>query len=111
MGNVTAAVVKRNVVGGARSVIVDITFSNAYATNGDTATAAVIAQILPDVSNGLSGVLFCKYQNDASGKFAVLDAANKKFKLFTVAGVEATNATDQSAVVIRVRMNYGQVNG
>jgi hypothetical protein len=111
MGNVTVAVVKRNVVGAARQVTADITFSNAYATSGDTITAASITALLPSASAGLADVTFFECQDTATGQFAIFDATNKKFLLFTVAGVQATNATDQSAVAMRCRFTYGQVTG
>lgn len=111
MGNVTVAIVRRNVTGGQRNVVADITFSSSYATNGDTVVAADISKLLPEATNGLSDITFFEYMNPSTGQFAVLDQTNKKFKLYSVAGVEATNATDQSAIKVRVRMHYGGVTG
>lgn len=111
MGNVTVAIIKRDVKGAERSVTADITFSNSYATNGDTIVAADIAKLLPEAAGGLTDVTEWFDENDTAGNFAVLDRPNKKFKAFTVAGVEKGNATDQSALKIRFRFAYGQVTG
>jgi hypothetical protein len=110
MGNVAISVVRRNVTGAQRNVVADVTFSNSYATNGDTIVAADIAKLLPGAA-ALTDVVFFEYQNPVAGQFAVLDKTNKKFLLFSVAGVQATNATDQSSVVVRVRLHYGGTSG
>jgi len=101
MGNVTAAIKGRGVRGSTRWIAVDITGSNSYATNGDTLTAAVIAQILGIEGNfQLTDVILFTAEIGNAGHALRLDRTNKKIKFFN-GTTEIANAVDVSAVVCR----------
>lgn len=110
MGNLTVTVVKRNVTGGQRRVIADITYSSSYATNGDTMVAADITKLLPEATGGLADVLLATFEDSSLGHAAYLDRTNKKIKAWN-GTTEIANATNLSAVTVRGEFVYGQVTG
>jgi hypothetical protein len=96
MGNMTAAIKKRTVAGHSRILVVDLTFSNSYATNGD---------VLPsNAALGLDASLEAIFPQ-GSGPIAqtlAIDLANRKILAYVrTTGVEVANATNLSAVTIR----------
>src|SRR5436189_217794 len=96
MGAVTVAIKKRNVVGGAKLIVADVTGSASYATGGDTYTNANFEALL-----NVDAIIDC----GTPGYVLVPDLANKKIKYFKGAAgllVEETAATVLSAVVSRV---------
>lgn len=69
-----------------------ITFDTAYPTGGNAVTAATFGF-------GSQLIDLLVFANGAEQP--VFDKTNKKVKLFTADGTEATNASNQSAVVVR----------
>lgn len=111
MGNVTAVVVRRDVKGTQRRVVVDITGSGAYATNGDTVVAADILKVLPEAAQGLTDVQEWECEPSVAGDYGILDKVNKKIKLMNAVGTEKGNGTVQTGVTVRMHLTYGQVTG
>jgi hypothetical protein len=69
--------------------------SASYATNGDTVAAADFGlNVLDDLEIDL---------DVAASRFGTYDKTNGKVKVFTALSTEAVNATNQSAIVFRVR--------
>jgi hypothetical protein len=75
-------------------VVADVTFDNSYPTGGESLTAADLG--LPDV------VHLEARQKGVGTRIAEYDYSGSKLKLFTALGTEAANASDQSAIVVRV---------
>lgn len=103
----TVSIVKRNVVGAHREVIADITFDSDYPTGGESFTPADV-----DISASSSSAFhFVSVgPNDATiadNRLTSYDYTNKKLVLRTAGATEATNNSDQSAVVVRVLCRYG----
>lgn len=110
---VTLAIVKRRPLGNGYEVIADVTGPASYTTGGETLTAAQQAQLMPELG-GAQALDFTKAQffmaevEPANLRSLLLDKANAKM-LFTVAGAQVANATNLSAVTIRCRILYAQI--
>lgn len=110
MGNMTVAIVKRSVGGGRRKVVADLTFSNSYATGGDTIVAADITKLLPE-GHALTDLQeWHLTPRQSLGRHFQLDRTNKKILAFIDTG-QVGAATDLSAEVVRATLEYGQVTG
>lgn len=103
----TVTIVKRNVVGAQREVIADVTFDNSYPTGGEAFTPNDVDKSAASTS---SFWFLAPHMNDATiadNRIVDYDYTNKKLVLKTAGATEATNASDQSAVTIRVLGRYG----
>ena len=114
MGNLVVANLKKRVEGGRRKVVADITFSNSYATNGDSFVAADIAAItkalnVDNAAADLTGVEVLDSESGSDGTTVYLDRANKKLKAFK--GAEVANTTNLSAITIRCEFVGPAVTG
>lgn len=107
----TFSTVKRNIVGSQREWIGDVTFDNSYPTGGEAFTPADI-----DPAAGANATFHHVNieANDATladVRLVHYDHTNKKLFMVTTlssgANAQAANASDQSAVVIRVMARYG----
>lgn len=111
MGNVTVAIKRRNVVGASKEVIADVTWSNSYASGGDSFTNQQFecdANLTIDSidSTGASAA-------GNTGYVVIPDIPNKKLKLLggAASGVALAQATgDQSGTVARVIVRYANPN-
>lgn len=78
------------VMGNKRVVVATITFDSSYPTGGEDLTPGIVGlntvEAVMPVVNG--------------AEFAVYDYPTKKLKLFTADGTEATNASNQSTIVV-----------
>lgn len=82
----------RTVAKAERIVVTTVTFDSSYVTGGEPFTAADL---------GMGRIDFLSATTD--GNFAVVwDKANSKLKAFTNAGVEVANATNLSAIAVRI---------
>lgn len=116
MGNVSIAIVTPRGAarpdGGEEVIFADVTFSNSYATGGDSITAADWQKLLPrDVVAAaapfpLTAFQFVEFELGSAGQTVWCDKTNGKFKLFTSGSTESGNV-DQSAVTIRGRFARG----
>lgn len=85
-----------------REKIVDFTFDSSYPTGGEPITAALalcrntIDFIIPGPVTTAGAI--------SPTKSVVWDHVNSKLLLYTAAGTEAVNATDQSTVKVRCRV-------
>ena len=114
MGNLTVAIRGKRVEGGRRKVVADITFSNSYATNGDSFVAADIQAIaeklgVVNAAGDLSGVEVLDSEAGSDGTTVYLDRANKKLKAFK--GAEVANTTNLSAITVRCEFVGPAVTG
>ena len=108
----TFTTVKRNVVGNQREWIGDITFDSSYPTGGE---AFAPSDIDPAQHATASTFHFVNVEpNDATladVRLVYYDHTNKKLFMVTTlssgANAQAANASDQSAVTIRVLCRYG----
>src|SRR5574337_242409 len=92
----TIAFVKRYALPAGKGVIADITFDNSYPTGGESLAPADVGMIsIQHVSADQKGV---------GNRIAQYDYANSKLKLYTALGTEATNASDQSTIVVRANI-------
>lgn len=84
-------------LGGMYLVFGSIAFDSSYPTGGEPIAVADLG-----LTFGPSTLveLFTEFPTDGAN-FSTFDKANGKLKLFTADGVEAANASDQSAVVHR----------
>jgi hypothetical protein len=110
MGNVTTAIVERQVKGSKYETTVDITMSSSYATSGDTIQAADIAKILTPGGFALTDVKQFHAEIGVAGHHAYLDRTNKKITVWN-GTTQIANAVDLSAVVFRCTFVYGGVGG
>jgi hypothetical protein len=78
--------------------VVDVTFDSSYPTGGEAITAADLG------FTSVLGIvhLYAKSSASFSAQRSVYDPVGGKLKLESAAGVEATNASDQSAYVATV---------
>ena len=96
MGACTFTITGQGVLGRYRVVKGDLTFSDSYATGGDT---------LALTSVGLQEVRSLLVESNTQGASVVLDAANPsapKFKLYTGDGTEATSTSDNDGITVPV---------
>lgn len=107
----TISIIKRNVVGAQKEVIADVTFDSSYPTGGESFTPE-------DVDQKAGSAATFHYvgcgMNDATiadNRLVDYDYTNEKLVLKTAGATESANASDQSAVKIRVLARYGQVTG
>lgn len=107
MGNLAVANIKKRVEGGRQKVVCDITFSAAYATNGDSFLAADLENLFGKAAeigiNGAGGADIDTFTAEialADGTEAALDRVNKKLKAFS-GRAEVANATDLHLAVCR----------
>ena len=107
----TVTKVTKNVVGAQYEVIADVTFDSSYPTGGEAFIPNDVDKSRPtsDVFHfvAITG-------NDATiadNRIVTYDHTNKKLVVFTAINTEATNASDQSAVKVRVLTRYGQITG
>jgi hypothetical protein len=110
---VTIAIVKRNVEGGAREVVFDITGPASYTTGGEALTAAQQAQLMPEAglpaaADYSKAVFFESEVETANARYLILDKTNNKM-MFFAGSTQVAGATNLSAVVIRGRIEYGFV--
>lgn len=82
----------RSVIRNKRFVTATCTFDSSYPTGGEPLTPADL---------GLNTIDYLAANTDGSNAF-VWDKANNKLKAYTAAGAEVANATNLSAVVIRL---------
>jgi hypothetical protein len=103
MGNISVAIKKRTRTSAGLLNVVDITFSNSYATGGD---------VLPsNAALGLEQSLDCidPIGSGPTGQTLVVDLANRKILAYVrTTGVQVANAVDLSAVTIRALV-YGDM--
>jgi hypothetical protein len=107
----TIAIVNRNVSGAQKQVIADVTFDNSYPTGGE---AFAPSDVDPGESSSSAFHFVVIGMNDvtlADQREVDYDYTNKKLMVKTAITTEATNASDQSAVKVRVMGFYGQVTG
>ena len=98
----------RNVQGRDRVVYADVTGPASYTTGGESVTLAQLQALCPGLGTVVgdwSKVKFFDSETDASGRRWALDKTNKKLLAFD-ADSEIPNATNLSAVVIRVRATF-----
>ena len=98
----------RNVQGRDRVVWANVTGPASYTTGGETLTLAQLKALCPGLATALSEwskVKFFLSEHDTSGRRWALDRTNTKLLCFDVDS-EVPNATDLSAVVIRVQATY-----
>lgn len=103
----TISIVRRNVVGSQKSVIADVTFDNSYPTGGE---AFAPSDVDPAEDSSASFDVLHVGMNDATiadQRLVDYDYTNKKLVVRTAVNTEATNASDQSAVTVRVQGFYG----
>jgi hypothetical protein len=109
---VTIAIVKRQVRGVGYEVIADITGPASYTTGGELLTAAQQAALMPELGANqaldMSKAQLFTSERDPAGRMLVLDKTNNKVLSFD-AGAQTANATNLSAVTIRCRILYGQI--
>lgn len=108
---VTIAIVKRNVEGAAREVVVDVTGPASYTTGGETLTAAQQAQLFPEngapaAADFSKATFFESEVETANARYCILDKTNNKM-MFFAGSTQVANATNLSAVTIRCRVEYG----
>ena len=82
----------RSVIRNKRMVVAAVTFDNSYPTGGEPLVPSDL---------GLSSIDYLNANSDGSNAF-VYDKTNNKLKAYTAAGAEVANATNLSAVVIRI---------
>lgn len=88
-------VVRQNWISGdRRETITDVTFDSSYPTGGEAVTAGDLGFV--------TRVDHVQGNQATGGKSVAYDATNKKLLVFT-GGTEATNASDQSGVTVRLR--------
>jgi hypothetical protein len=80
------------VSGDRRETVVDVTFDNSYPTGGEVVTPQ---------NFGLTSLDYIDSNQAPGGKSVSWDQVNKKLLVFSGA-TEATNASDQSALTIRL---------
>jgi hypothetical protein len=115
----TVSVVKRNVVGAQKEVIADVTFDSSYPNTGGTIGEPFSPTDVDPLESADSVFHFVGAMiNDATtADYRVVgyDTASECLILMTTissgANAQAANASDQSAVKIRVLCRYGQVTG
>jgi hypothetical protein len=107
----TVSVVKKNVVGNQREVIADVTFDSSYPTGGEAFIPNDVDKSVPTTQVFHFVAITGNDATTADNRLTSYDHTNQKLKLFTAATTEATNASDQSAVTIRVLGRYGAVTG
>lgn len=89
MGQVVIANLKKRTQGNRRSVVLDVTLSNSYATNGDTIQASDVQLILDTLgvnskaSTDLTAIETVDAEMGSDGTSLFLDRANVKFKAFS----------------------------
>lgn len=76
-----------------RDIVADVTFDSSYPTGGEAFGPADL---------GLSTIDFIDTEHKGT-EVVVFDRANSKLLIYTADGVEATNASNQSSFVTRVR--------
>lgn len=96
---VIVSIVKVFNKGDRKEVIADVTFDNSYPTGGEPLTGADLG--LEIELNAVENVSVFTGAAFSPGKSVAYDHVAKKLAL-TSAGVEATNASDQSTVKARV---------
>jgi hypothetical protein len=112
MGNISASIKKRTHTSAGKAYVVDLTFSNSYATNGDS----LPANSALGMSHSLDAVQLC---SGAAGYVFGVDHANRKIKAFRqkdpadaggadIALPEVANTVDLSAVTVRAVI-YGDM--
>lgn len=83
--------------GDRKVVYATVTFDNSYPTGGEAIAAADFGGELRSLDRiETQGV------NTAGNRLVVWDRANSKLLLFTALGTQATNASDQSAIVVEI---------
>jgi hypothetical protein len=97
----TATNVKVFVEGDRKVVVSDVLFDNSYPTGGEAFTGSMIGLDLE--VNDLVPLAVTTAGAISPTKLVVFDHVNSKLVLYTAAGTEATNASDQSTVRVRVR--------
>lgn len=98
MGNVAVTVNGQYQVGNRRLIDATVAFAASYATNGDSYTAAMFQLSNLDPAT----IMVCGGGTQNGTRTVLQDVTNKKFKLYTTAGNEAANASDNHLVTIRV---------
>jgi hypothetical protein len=106
MGNCTVQILKKNVRPYGRSALVKITFSNSYASGGDTVPRSLLG-----IGNRLSALQVGGASNPGGNTISVIpgatDYADPKLKAFTPAGVEVTgDQTAQSVIAEAIASPY-----
>jgi hypothetical protein len=86
-----------SVHGDQKVVYATVTFDNSYPTGGEELTVAMFGGVLQAIEwVSVPGA------NTAGNRLVVWDRANSKILLYTALGTQATNASDQSAIVVEV---------
>jgi hypothetical protein len=93
LGTTGAGTLKRYVVGNRKTVIATITGDTSYPTGGSALTPAQL---------GLRRVDYADTPQAVGGVSFTYDYANNKLLSFT-GGTQTTNATNQSAISVRMR--------
>lgn len=104
-------------VGAGYEAIVDITGDSSYATGGEPLAAIDLQTMMPRIAKAeiaadapsCAKVQWFESERDAAGRQWALDRTNVKLLNFA-AGAETGAAANLSAVTIRARVRYGQVN-
>lgn len=107
----TVAVVKRNVVGAQREVIADVTFDNSYPTGGEAFSPRDLDLSQPSTATFHFLDVGMNDATIADQRLVEYDYTNSKLVVRTAVNTEATNASDQSAVKVRVLARYGAASG
>lgn len=89
---------------------IDVTFDSSYPTGGeDVAPLLAAANVgrAPHLSD-VSQITFFEQETKPGAHNVELDRSTGKLRLNTTLATEATNASDQSAVTMRVRLTWGR---
>jgi hypothetical protein len=113
----TVTVIKRNVVGAQKEVIADVTFDSSYPSGGEAFIPNDVDKSVPTAAGNVFHWVAIT-NNDATladHRLVSYDHTNQKLFMITTlssgANAEAANASNQSAVTVRVLCRYGQVTG
>lgn len=96
----TATNIKMFVTGDRKTVVADVLFDNSYPTGGEPLTGAMLG-LDYEVSTVIPGMVTTA-ASATPLKTVIYDHVNSKLLLYPTAATEATNATDQSTVRVRV---------
>jgi hypothetical protein len=107
----TISVVKKNVVGAQREIIADVTFDNSYPTGGEAFDPTDLDPLAAETDVFHFVVVEMNEATIADMRHVFYDYTNEKLIVNTAINTEATNASDQSAVKVRVLGRYGSVSG
>jgi hypothetical protein len=104
MGAVTVAIVKRQVLGGtSRNVIADVTWSNAYASGGDTFTPSqfgltTVNHIDANAASGAANTAFVVIPDIPNSKLKIMGGAASGVGLAEASGNQTTTVARVVAI-------------